>query len=67
MQSSALLGGVQITLGQLVDSSRGVFRVHYDPGVWLVILGSVILALGTIWALAGFLGLIKDEERDAGI
>ena len=67
MQSSALLGGVQITLGQLLDSSRGVFRVHYDPGVWLVILGSVILALGTIWALAGFLGIIKDPDKDAGI
>jgi hypothetical protein len=67
MQSTALLGGVRITLGQLLDSSRGVFRVHYDPGVWLVILGSVILALGTVWALAGFLGIIKDPEKDAGI
>jgi len=64
MQSATLLGGVQITLGQLLDSSRGVFRVHYDPGVWLVILGSVILALGTIWALAGFLGIIKDPDKD---
>jgi len=67
MQRTALLGGVRITLGQLLDSSRGVFRVHYDPGVWLVILGSVILALGTVWALAGFLGIIKDEEKDDGI
>ena len=66
MQSSALLGGVQITLGQLLDSSRGVFRVHYDPGVWLVFLGSVILALGTVWALAGFLGIIRDPEGGPG-
>jgi cytochrome c biogenesis protein len=64
MQSAALLGGVQITLGQLLDTSRGVFRVHYDPGVWLVIMGSVILALGTVWALAGFLGIIKDPDKD---
>ena len=63
MQRTALLGGVQITLGQLLNSSSGVFKVHYDPGVWLVLLGSVILALGTVWALASFLGLIKDEER----
>jgi hypothetical protein len=66
MKSSAVLGGVKITLGQLLDSSRGVFRVHYDPGVWLVILGSFILALGTLWALAGFLGIIKDPEKDPG-
>ncbi len=63
MRSTALLGGVRITLGQLLDSNRGVFRVHYDPGVWLVILGSVILAFGTVWALAGFLGIIKDEDK----
>jgi hypothetical protein len=67
MQRTALLGGVRITLGQLLDSSRGVFRVHYDPGVWLVVLGSVILALGTVWALAGFLGIIKDPEKDIGV
>lgn len=65
MQSTALLGGVQITLGQLLDSSRGVFKVHYDPGVWLVLLGSVILAFGTVWALAGFLGIIRDDDKKA--
>ena len=64
MQSAALLDDIQVTLGQLLDSSRGVYRVHYDPGVWLVFMGSVILALGTVWALAGFLGIIKDPERD---
>lgn len=63
MQSTATLGDVRITLGQLLDSSRGVYRVHYDPGVWLVILGSVILAIGTVWALFGFLGIIKDEDK----
>jgi len=67
MQRTAMLGGVRITLGQLLDSSRGVFRVHYDPGVWLVVLGSVILALGTVWALAGFLGIIKEPEKDTDV
>jgi hypothetical protein len=66
MQSAALMSGVQIILGQLLDTSRGVFRVHHDPGVWLVVLGSVILAFGTIWALAGFLGIIKDPEKNVG-
>lgn len=63
MQNKATLGGIKITLGQLIDSSRGVYRVHYDPGVWLVIAGSIILALGTLWALAGFLGIIRDSEE----
>jgi len=67
MQSAAQLGGVRVTLGQLLDATRGVYRVHYDPGVWLVIVGSVILALGTVWALAGFLGIIKDPEKDTAI
>ena len=67
MKNTAFLKDVRVTLGQLLRSSRGVFRVHHDPGVWLVILGSVILALGTLWALAAFLGIIKDPERDAGI
>jgi multisubunit Na+/H+ antiporter MnhG subunit len=35
--------------------------------VWLVILGSGILALGTVWALAGFLGIIRDPEKDSAI
>jgi hypothetical protein len=43
-----------------------VYRVHHDPGVWLVILGTIILALGTVWALAGYLGLIRDPEKIAG-
>jgi len=56
MQNSADLGGVKVTLGQLLETSRGMYRVHYDPGVWLVIVGSVVLALGTVWALAVFMG-----------
>jgi cytochrome c biogenesis protein len=66
MSSSTVLGGERLTLGQLVRSARGVYRIHHDPGVWLVILGTIILALGTVWALAGYLGLIRDPEKIAG-
>ncbi|MDF1537201.1 MAG: cytochrome c biogenesis protein ResB [bacterium] len=61
MGSSASLAGERLTLGQLVRSARGVYRVHHDPGVWLVFLGTIILALGTVWALMVYLGIIKDE------
>jgi hypothetical protein len=64
MKSTAFLGGVKVTLGQLLRSTTGVFRVHHDPGIWVVIAGSLILAAGTLWALAGFLGLIKDGEKN---
>ena len=56
-----IVAGEHVTLGQVVWSVQGVYRVHYDPGVWLVILGTIILALGTVWALMGYLGLIKGE------
>ncbi len=64
--SQAALGDMRVTLGQLIQTTRGVYRVHHDPGVWLVILGSGILAVGTLWAMAGFLGLIKDPDKEAG-
>lgn len=54
MGAGAELGGVPVRLLQLVDSAAGVYRVHHDPGVWLVILGAVVLALGSLWALVVF-------------
>jgi hypothetical protein len=57
------LDGTTVTLGQLRESAIGRYRVHYDPGVWLVIAGAVILALGTLWALAGYLGIISQASR----
>ena len=52
-----------VTLGQVVWSVQGVYRVHYDPGVWLVIVGTIILGLGTVWALLVYFGLIRDPEN----
>ncbi len=57
------LDGTTVILGQLRESAIGRYRVHYDPGVWLVIAGAVILALGTLWALAGYLGIISQASR----
>lgn len=57
------LAGIKVTLGELTESTYGTYRVHRDQGVWIVITGTVILALGTVWALAGFLGLVPGMNR----
>jgi hypothetical protein len=62
-KTSEIAPGERVALGQVAWSVQGVYRVHYDPGVWLVILGTIILALGTVWALAVYLGIIKDSEQ----
>ncbi len=33
----------------------GRYDVHHDPGVWLVLVGAVLLFAGTIWALTDYL------------
>ena len=63
MRGEAVIAGVAVTLGQLIEGSFGIYRVHHDPGVWLVIIGTVILALGTLWALAGYLGILPATMR----
>jgi hypothetical protein len=63
MNDSANIAGNRLTLGQLTESTYGLFRVHRDPGIWLVITGSVILFLGTFWALAGYLGIVPGAAK----
>lgn len=63
MNDRADIAGSRLTLGQLTESTHGLFRVHRDPGVWFVIAGSVILFLGTLWALAGYLGIVPGAAR----
>jgi hypothetical protein len=63
MNDKANIGGKRLTLGQMTESTYGLFRVHRDPGVWLVITGSFILFLGTFWALAGYLGIVPGAAK----
>ncbi|TNF46146.1 hypothetical protein EP232_04805 [bacterium] len=63
MNDRANIAGTGLTLGQLTESTYGLYRVHRDPGVWLVIIGSVILFLGTFWALAGYLGIVPGATK----
>ncbi|HSH70349.1 MAG TPA: cytochrome c biogenesis protein ResB [Deferrisomatales bacterium] len=51
------LAGVGLRLVDVEISPAGVFNVHRDPGVLLVLVGAAILTIGTFWALAGYLWL----------
>jgi hypothetical protein len=42
----------------------GVFDIHTDPGVWWVITGGIVLGLGTIWSLLGYLGIFPGMARE---
>jgi hypothetical protein len=42
----------------------GVFDIHRDPGVWWVIVGGIILGLGTLWSLLGYLGILPGIARE---
>jgi hypothetical protein len=50
----------QTPMGQVV----GVFDVHRDPGVWWVIIGGIVLGLGTLWSLLGYLGILPGLARE---
>jgi cytochrome c biogenesis factor len=55
MQGPVDLAGLRVTLVDLKQQTFGVYDVHRDPGVQLVLAGAIILALGTLWALVGYL------------
>ena len=62
MRGAAVIGGVGISLGELTRTPRGLYRVHKDPGIRMVIVGTIILALGTIWALAVYFGVVRGSK-----
>jgi hypothetical protein len=51
-------------LVRLAGEPVGLYDVHHDPGVWLVIIGTVVLGMGTLWSLAGYLGLLPSPARE---
>jgi len=48
-------GGLRVRLVDLEMVPNGVYNVHRDPGVMLVLIGTVLLTVGTFWALGGYL------------
>jgi cytochrome c biogenesis factor len=55
MGSPVDLGGVRARLVDLDVVPNGVYNVHHDPGVILVLIGAVTLTAGTFWSLTGYL------------
>lgn len=56
--TSVDLEGTRVVFKSFLDHSMGIFDIHRDPGVWMVFAGAVILVLGTMWALAGYMGIV---------
>ncbi|HEY6007290.1 MAG TPA: hypothetical protein VIU40_03140, partial [Geobacteraceae bacterium] len=55
MAAEAAVGGVKLGLTQFLGPFLAVYDVHRDPGVWLVVAGALLIALGTAWAFFGYL------------
>jgi hypothetical protein len=55
MAAEASIGGEKLVLAELRGPFLAVYDVHYDPGVWFVIGGALLITLGTVWAFVGYL------------
>jgi hypothetical protein len=51
----AEVNGVPVVLTGFATTSWGNYDIHFAPGVRIVVWGAWLLALGIIWALAGYL------------
>lgn len=51
----APLGGLKVSWVAPVKSAVARFNVHRDPGVQFVLVGALLLTLGTFWALGAYL------------
>jgi len=59
----ANINGGPVLLKGFATTTWGNYDIHYDPGVRIVVWGAWLLALGIIWALAGYLRQ-KTARRD---
>ena len=55
MPGVAELPGMRLELAGFIGPEFGVYDVHRDPGVWLVIVGALLITLGTAWAFCAYL------------
>ena len=49
------MAGVSLQLAEFAGPILGVFDAHRDPGVWLVIVGALLITLGTVVAFGFYL------------
>ena len=55
MPAETTIDGQRIALADFLGPVLAVYDVHRDPGVWLVLVGAMLITLGTVWALGGYL------------
>lgn len=55
MPTEAAFAGLSLQLAGFSGPMLGVFDVHRDPGVWLVIVGALLITLGTAVAFGFYL------------
>jgi len=51
--------GIRALLTGVESAVQGVYDLHTDPGIRLVLYGAVILAIGTLWSVGGYIGLLR--------
>jgi ResB-like family protein len=55
MPREAVIGGQRLALAELLGPFTANYDIHRDPGVRLVLVGALLICLGTLWALWGYL------------
>jgi len=60
--SSVEIGGTVITLAGYATTDYAVIAIHKDPGIWLIIAGSLVLVVGMVLLL--FAGAARGEGRE---
>jgi hypothetical protein len=53
--SVAVMAGQKVALAALEGPYLARYDLHRDPGVQLVLVGAVLITLGTLWAFGGYL------------
>jgi hypothetical protein len=53
--SRAAMAGIRVALAGLDGPYLARYDLHRDPGVQLVLVGAVLITLGTLWAFGGYL------------
>ena len=59
MPREATIGGQRLALAELLGPFTANYDIHRDPGVRFVLVGALLITLGTLWALWGYLRDVK--------
>ncbi|VAV82712.1 hypothetical protein MNBD_DELTA01-1144 [hydrothermal vent metagenome] len=60
--TSVVVAGATVSLVGYATTEYAVIAIHKDPGIWLIIIGSLILVIGMILLL--FAGAARGEGRE---